>query len=98
MPAMTEVTISERLLVIEAIVVRLEERLFGNGQPGKLTEIEHRLRAIEDLQPREIPRLKESIDKMWRWIGAIEIILMGGVLVTALIFWQAWILGWIRKP
>jgi hypothetical protein len=94
---MTEVTISERLLVIEAIVVRLEERLFGGGQPGKLSEIESRLRAIEDCQPREIVQLRKSVDKLWRWIGAIEIILAGGVVVTAMLFWQAWLLGWFGK-
>jgi len=94
---MTEVTISERLLVIEAIVVRLEERLFGGSQPGKLSELEARLRTIEDFQPREIPLLRSSVDRLWRWIGAIEIIMVGGIVVTGMIFWQAWLLGWFGR-
>lgn len=94
---MTEVTISERLLVIEAIVVRLEERLFGGGQPGKLSEIESRLRAIEDCQPEEIRQLRTAVDKLMRWIGAFQIMMAGGVIVTAMVFWQGWLLGWFGK-
>jgi hypothetical protein len=95
---MNEVTISERLLVIEAVVVRMEERLFGAGQPGKLAELEVRLRFIEEFQPKEIPGLKKSVERLWQWIGAIEIVLAGGVLVTGLVFWQAWMLGWFHRP
>lgn len=39
--------INERLAVIEAVVLRLEERLFGNGQPGEIGAIKQRLNRLE---------------------------------------------------
>ena len=44
---MNDKNIQERLAVIEEIVVRLEERLFGNGQPGELERLQSRLRRLE---------------------------------------------------
>ncbi len=38
----------ERLAVIEEVVLRLEARLFGDGQPGEITSIKHRIRALEN--------------------------------------------------
>ncbi len=37
----------ERLAVIEEVVLRLEERLLGNGQPGEITIIKERVRKLE---------------------------------------------------
>jgi hypothetical protein len=39
--------ILERLAVIEAIVVRLEDRLFGNGQPGEIGLLKQRVAKLE---------------------------------------------------
>ncbi len=40
-------SIAERLAVIEEVVCRLEERLFGNGQPGELEQMRRRVRFLE---------------------------------------------------
>ncbi len=37
-----------RLAVIEQVVLRLEARLFGDGQPGEIAGIKHRIRALEN--------------------------------------------------
>ena len=37
----------ERLAVIEEVVLRLEERLFGDGQPGELALLKTRVRKLE---------------------------------------------------
>lgn len=42
-----DLVIEQRLAVIEAIVLRLEERLFGNGQPGEIAAIKGRLNKLE---------------------------------------------------
>jgi hypothetical protein len=39
--------IEQRLAVIETVVVRLEERLFGNGQPGEIAQLKRRVRNLE---------------------------------------------------
>jgi hypothetical protein len=44
---MNDKSIQERLAVIEEIVVRLEERLFGNGQPGEMEHLQTRVRRLE---------------------------------------------------
>ena len=44
---MNEKSIQERLAVIEEIVLRLEERLFGNGQPGEMERLQSRVRRLE---------------------------------------------------
>lgn len=47
----------ERLTVIEEVVLRLETRLFGNGQPGEIAAIKTRVGRLERW--------------VWRGIGAI---------------------------
>ncbi len=42
-----ELPIYERLAVIESVVLRLESRLFGNGQPGELQSLKDRVHRIE---------------------------------------------------
>ena len=37
----------ERLVAIEQILGRMEQRLFGNGQPGELSTIKKRLTTLE---------------------------------------------------
>ena len=54
---MNEKNIQERLAVIEQIVLRLEERLFGNGQPGEMAKLQERVRQLESW--------------FWRAFGAI---------------------------
>jgi hypothetical protein len=44
---MSETSIQERLAAIEAIVTRMELRLFGNGQPGDLEKLHLRVRRLE---------------------------------------------------
>jgi hypothetical protein len=39
--------ILERLAVIEAVVLRLEARLFGNGQPGEVADLARRVGRLE---------------------------------------------------
>ncbi len=39
--------IYERLAVIESVVLRLEARLFGNGQPGELQMLKDRVTRLE---------------------------------------------------
>lgn len=53
--------ILERLAVIEAIVRRLESRLFGNGQPGEISAIKKRVARLESW--------------LWRATGAAAILL-----------------------
>jgi hypothetical protein len=54
-------TIEQRLAVIEAVVIRLEERLFGNGQPGELALLKNRVRQVESW--------------LWRTAGAAGVVL-----------------------
>ena len=44
---MSEKSIQERLAIIEEIVLRMEQRLFGNGQPGDLENLHSRVRRLE---------------------------------------------------
>jgi hypothetical protein len=44
---MNERSIQERLSAIEAIVLRMEQRLLGNGQPGEIDKLKHRVRRLE---------------------------------------------------
>jgi hypothetical protein len=37
----------ERLAAIEAIVLRMEQRLLGNGQPGEIDKLKHRVTRLE---------------------------------------------------
>jgi hypothetical protein len=37
----------ERLAAIEAIVLRMEQRLLGNGQPGIIDKLERRVTRLE---------------------------------------------------
>ena len=54
-------TMGERVAVIEEVVLRMEERLFGNGQPGELEKIQGRVRRLEQW--------------FWRAAGAISVVL-----------------------
>ena len=56
---MNDKSIQERLAVIEEIVIRLEERLFGNGQPGELERLQTRVRRLESW--------------FWRAAGAVSL-------------------------
>lgn len=51
----------ERLAVIEAVVLRLEERLFGNGQPGEIALLKARVRRLESW--------------FWRAAGALGVLM-----------------------
>lgn len=42
-----DATLNERLAVIEAVLLRLEERLFGNGQPGEIALLKARVTKLE---------------------------------------------------
>ncbi len=53
--------ILERLAVIEAVVRRLESRLFGNGQPGEIAAIKRRVVRLESW--------------LWRATGAAALLL-----------------------
>lgn len=55
-----EHTIHERLAVIEEVVLRLEQRLLGNGQPGELALLQQRVRRIESW--------------FWRLVGAASLL------------------------
>ena len=59
---MSDTTIQERLAVIEQVVTRLEQRLFGNGQPGEVQIIRERVRRLEAWA--------------WRAAGAVALALM----------------------
>jgi hypothetical protein len=37
----------ERLATIEVIVSRMEQRLLGNGQPGEIDKLKHRVTSLE---------------------------------------------------
>lgn len=52
--------IIERLAVIEAVLTRLENRLFGNGQPGEIGLLKQRVSRLEFW--------------LWRAMGAIGIL------------------------
>ncbi len=59
---MNDKSIQERLAVIEEILVRLEDRLFGNGQPGELARLQSRVRRLETW--------------FWRAAGAVGLAVM----------------------
>jgi hypothetical protein len=44
---MNDKSIQERLAVIEDVVLRMEARLFGNGQPGEMEHLQNRIRKLE---------------------------------------------------
>ncbi len=46
-PGLTD---KERLTEIETILGRMEQRLFGNGQPGELSGIKARVTELEKLR------------------------------------------------
>jgi len=54
-----ERTDRERLAAIEAIVLRMEQRLLGNGQPGVIDKLERRVTRLESW--------------FWRAAGAIAL-------------------------
>lgn len=59
---MNEKSIQERLAVIEEVVLRLEERLFGNGQPGEIERLQGRVRRLESW--------------LWRAAGAVGLAIL----------------------
>ncbi len=63
-----EKLVEERLAVIEAVVVRLEERLFGNGQPGEIASLKARIARLEAW--------------FWRTAGAAGLLLFVAEIVT----------------
>lgn len=44
---MTNHEMGEKIAVIESVVVRLESKLFGNGQPGVIGKLENRVAELE---------------------------------------------------
>lgn len=56
-----ERSVQERLAVIEEVLLRMEQRLFGNGQPGELALLKERLRRVETW--------------FWRLVGAGSVLL-----------------------
>lgn len=62
--------VEERLAVIEAVVIRLEERLFGNGQPGEIASLRLRVARLEAW--------------FWRTAGAAGLLLFVAEVVTRL--------------
>jgi len=50
----------ERLAAIEAIVSRMEQRLLGNGQPGEIDKLKHRVTRLESW--------------FWRAAGAVALV------------------------
>ncbi len=56
-----ERTVQERLAVIEEVLLRMEQRLFGNGQPGELALLKERVRRIETW--------------FWRLVGAGSVLM-----------------------
>ncbi len=59
---MNEKGIQERLSVIEEIVVRMEQRLLGNGQPGEIDKLKHRVTRLESW--------------FWRAAGAVALAIL----------------------
>lgn len=55
-------SVEARLLLVERILMRIEERLFGNGQPGELSLMKSRLTALEEFR--------------WKSIGALGVIVV----------------------
>ena len=51
----------ERLAAIEAIVSRMEQRLLGNGQPGEIDKLKHRVTRLESW--------------FWRTVGAAALLI-----------------------
>ncbi len=64
-----EARVEARLTVVEQVLMRIEQRLFGNGQPGELTVIKTRLAAVEKFQTvaegqlDELPDLHRRLDE-----------------------------------
>lgn len=70
------------IAVVKEIVERLEHRLFGNGSPGQLKEIDDRFDAVEG----RVSTLE--IDK-WKVVGAL------GVIATLASVFGPRILNWM---
>ena len=47
-------TDSERLVRVETVLNDMDHKLFGNGRPGKIEEIEARIKFLEDQRNRII--------------------------------------------
>jgi len=56
-PGLGPQTIETRLELIELVLNRMEQRLFGNGQPGELSTLKARVTKLESW--------------LWRGLGAI---------------------------
>ena len=50
-------SIESRLMAVEQILGRIEQRLFGNGQPGEISSIKSRLTDLEQFK--------------WKFVGAM---------------------------
>ena len=50
-------SVEERLMSVEIVLYRIEQRLFGNGQPGEITTIKSRLADLEQFK--------------WKFVGAM---------------------------
>jgi hypothetical protein len=46
----TEPSDSDRLAVIERVVLDMEKRLFGNGQPGVIDQLNKRVLSLENFR------------------------------------------------
>ena len=62
----------ERLAVIETIVGRMEQRLFGNGQAGELSHIKGRITRLEQFK--------------WKLLGACSLAVVLVQLLVKFVF------------
>ena len=69
----------ERLAAIEAILARVEKRLFGNGQPGEIERLDRRVDTVEEEHGSRLTVLEQ-----WKWhmAGAIAVFIMAIQLVA----------------
>jgi len=59
-PELSRSEIATRLAIIETVLNQMNARLFGNGQPGELSVLKHRVTVLESY--------------LWRGLGGIAII------------------------
>ncbi len=74
--ARPELTVGERLILIETMVGRLEQKLFGNGNPGEIAALEGRISGLEksDIEHRATTAGQRTL---WAALGTIAGLLIG---------------------
>lgn len=75
-----------RLAVIEEIVGRMEQRLFGNGQEGEISKIKGRLTSIEQWRSK-LGGGAAAMKVVWGIVGAALLLVLRalGSLVVKLL-------------